>query len=68
MSDEPTNETQSQPNETNEKETVYELPRANIQRVVKNVLPEGFSIVNDAKVGFSKASMVFIMYLTAKYY
>lgn len=45
----------------------YDLPRANVYRIVKNVLPEGVLLVNDAKIAFAKAAVVFIMYLTAAY-
>ena len=45
----------------------YDLPRANVYRIVKNVLPEGILLVNDAKIAFAKAAVVFIMYLTATY-
>jgi histone H3/H4 len=43
----------------------YDLPRANVYRIVKKVLPEGILLVNDSKIAFSKAAVVFIMYLTA---
>ena len=49
-----------------EKETVYELPRTTIQKIVKSGIPEGISLSSESKNGFSKASVVFIMYLTAK--
>lgn len=43
----------------------YDLPRANVYRIVKKVLPDGVLLVNDSKVAFAKAAVVFIMYLTA---
>ena len=45
----------------------YDLPRANITRIVKRVVPDQYSLSNEAKVAFSKAAVVFIMYLTATY-
>eukprot|EP01080_Neovahlkampfia_damariscottae_P000847 gene847-9096_t len=46
-------------------DTNYDLPKANIQRIIKSAIPEGFSLVNDSKIAFSKSTVVFIMYLTA---
>ncbi len=43
----------------------FDIPRANISRILKKVMPEGTSIANDAKTAFSKAAVIFIMYLTA---
>jgi hypothetical protein len=43
----------------------YDLPRANVYRIVKKVLPDGILLVNDSKIAFAKAAVVFIMYLTA---
>ncbi len=53
--------------EDQEHQFVYDLPRANINRIVKKALPEGVNVVNEAKTAFSKAAVVFIMYLTATY-
>ena len=44
-----------------------ELPMSNIVRIVKDHLPTGCSITKDAKAAFSKATSLFIMYLTATY-
>jgi hypothetical protein len=45
--------------------TELELPLSNIVRVVKEHLPAGCSITKDAKMAFSKATSLFILYLTA---
>ncbi len=44
-----------------------ELPMSNIVRVVKEHLPTGCSITKDAKQAFSKATSLFVLYLTAAY-
>ncbi|KAL0484423.1 DNA polymerase epsilon subunit [Acrasis kona] len=43
----------------------YDLPRANVFRIAKKSLPKEVLLVSDSKVAFSKAAVVFIMYLTA---
>eukprot|EP00964_Phaeocystis_antarctica_P011474 scaffold6352_cov67-Phaeocystis_antarctica.AAC.2 len=40
------------------------LPSAAIQRIIKSKLPEGVMIGKEAKVAFSKASSIFILYVT----
>jgi len=42
-----------------------ELPKATVERIAKNVLPDNTQISNDAKLAISKAAQVFILYLTA---
>lgn len=51
--------------EVKTKDQNFELPKANVQRIIKKVIPDGISLVSDAKAAFSKSSVVFIMYLTA---
>ncbi|KAI7862132.1 histone-fold-containing protein [Spinellus fusiger] len=41
-----------------------ELPKANVARVLKNALPTGTALQKDAKLAVSKASAVFISYLS----
>ncbi|KAI9022260.1 histone-fold-containing protein [Phycomyces nitens] len=41
-----------------------ELPKANVARVLKNALPAGTALQKDAKLAVSKASTVFINYLS----
>ena len=43
------------------------LPSAAIQRIIKSKLPEGVMIGKEAKVAFSKASSIFILYVTTMY-
>ncbi len=50
-----------------ENQYVYDLPRTCINRIVKRGLPEGVVLGNEPKTAFSKAAIVFIMYLTATY-
>ena len=40
------------------------LPSAAIQRIIKSKLPEGVMIGKEAKIAFSKASSIFILYVT----
>ncbi|KAI8381195.1 histone-fold-containing protein [Radiomyces spectabilis] len=42
-----------------------ELPKANVARVLKHALPSGTALQKDAKLAVSKASTVFINYLSA---
>jgi DNA polymerase epsilon subunit 3 len=46
----------------------YELPQANIQKICRQVLPEGTMIQKDAKLALTKACTVFINYITAAYH
>ncbi len=46
----------------------YELPKQILLRVSKQVLPDNIQIQKEAKQALSKASLLFINYLTAKYY
>lgn len=51
--------------EINEGEYSFDLPRTNVLRVIRRVIPEEIALSNDAKLAFAKAAVVFIMYLTA---
>ncbi|ORZ03243.1 histone-fold-containing protein, partial [Syncephalastrum racemosum] len=42
----------------------FELPKANIARVLKQALPAGTALQKDAKTAVSKAATVFITYLS----
>ena len=50
---------------TNDPSAEYDLPKANMNRLIKKGLPEGISLVGDARTAFSKAAVVFVLYLTA---
>ncbi|KAJ3311311.1 hypothetical protein HDV04_004119 [Boothiomyces sp. JEL0838] len=43
----------------------YELPKSTIQKICKGVLPEGTNLQKEAREAITKASTVFINYLTA---
>eukprot|EP00039_Didymoeca_costata_P019083 m.336166 g.336166 ORF g.336166 m.336166 type:complete len:160 (+) comp17774_c0_seq1:163-642(+) len=43
----------------------YELPRAVVQRLVKETLPDGLGVSKDAKIAFGVAARVFVSYCTA---
>ncbi|KAL9648473.1 hypothetical protein ABK040_014093 [Willaertia magna] len=43
----------------------YDLPRSNILRIVKKAVSDQITPSNETKIAFSKAAVVFIMYLTA---
>ncbi|KAJ3275745.1 hypothetical protein HDV01_007212 [Terramyces sp. JEL0728] len=43
----------------------YELPKSTIQKICKGVLPEGTNVQKEAREAITKASTVFINYLTA---
>eukprot|EP00041_Stephanoeca_diplocostata_P029890 m.890972 g.890972 ORF g.890972 m.890972 type:complete len:191 (+) comp23652_c1_seq34:192-764(+) len=42
-----------------------ELPRAVLQRLIKNVVPDGVGISRDAKIAFGVAAQIFVSYVTA---
>jgi len=42
-----------------------ELPKATVERIAKNVLPDNTQISNEAKLAITKAAQVFILYITA---
>ena len=46
-------------------EAEFGLPVASITRIVKSRLPEGVQVGKDAKLAFSKAAGIFVLYLTA---
>ena len=48
-----------------EGEFSFDLPRSNVFRIIKRVVPDDVALANDSKLAFSKAAVVFIMYLTA---
>ena len=48
-----------------EGEYSFDLPRSNVSRVIRRVIPDEYQLANDSKLAFSKAAVVFIMYLTA---
>ncbi len=43
----------------------YELPAANVLRVVKAVLPDGVMVGKEAKAALSKAAGIFVLYVAA---
>ncbi|KAI8100093.1 histone-fold-containing protein [Halteromyces radiatus] len=43
----------------------HELPKANVTRVLKHALPPGTALQKNAKLAVSKASTVFINYITS---
>ena len=50
-----------------EGEYSFDLPRSNVLRVIRRIIPDEVQLSNDTKLAFSKAAVVFIMYLTATY-
>jgi len=50
---------------SHKKTVIDELPKATVDRIVKNVLPDSAQISSDAKLAITKAAQVFILYLTA---
>ena len=46
-------------------EAEFGLPVASITRIVKSRLPDGVQVGKDAKLAFSKAAGIFVLYLTA---
>ena len=55
---------QADPEHVNPVPEEMSLPSAAIQRIIKSKLPEGVMIGKEAKVAFSKASSIFILYVT----
>ncbi|KAI8068275.1 histone-fold-containing protein, partial [Gongronella butleri] len=43
----------------------YELPKANVTRILKQSLPAGTNLQRNAKLAVSKAGTVFISYISA---
>ena len=43
----------------------YELPKANISRLIKQSLPEGVTVQKEAKQAITKAAKIWILYATA---
>ena len=46
-------------------EAEFGLPLASITRIVKSRLPEGIQVGKEAKLAFSKASGIFVLYLVS---
>eukprot|EP00943_MAST-04B_sp_MAST-4B-sp1_P006860 g6860.t1 len=46
-------------------ESEFGLPLASITRIVKSRLPEGIQVGKEAKLAFSKASGIFVLYLVS---
>lgn len=44
---------------------LHQLPRAVLQRLIKNVVPDGVGISRDAKIAFGVAAQIFVSYVTA---
>ena len=60
----PAGQDKADPEHVNPVPEEMSLPSAAIQRIIKSKLPEGVMIGKEAKVAFSKASSIFILYVT----